>query len=201
VREPIRLGHVPAQQGAAKLHLALDHEGYLPVFACITDGKSHDIKYTILRENPVPEKGPVMGDHYLEMESTEQPQYRQVLRVATIWDQETQEEMAFLTNHFEFGATTIARILQKALANRTVLQSPQATLAGEGVRGHQRQCPQDPDLDGTDRHADDPAKQRPRYPVLQESHAGDALPTLALHQKIVDLLDFLQIELGPAVVS
>jgi hypothetical protein len=144
-------------KGAAKVHLVLDHEGYLPVFACITDGKSHDItvgrkmhfeagtivvmdkgyvdyawwqqmsadgvflvtrlkkdlKYAIIRQNPVPEKGPVIGDHYLELESTEQPQYRQVLRVITIWDEEKQEEMAFLTNHFEFGATTIARIYKE----------------------------------------------------------------------------------------
>ena len=58
----------------------------------------------------MPEKGPIIGDHYIEIESTEQPQYRQVLRVVTIWDEEKQEEIAFLTNHFEFGATTIARI-------------------------------------------------------------------------------------------
>jgi hypothetical protein len=30
-------------KGAAKVHLLLDNEGYLPCFACITDGKSHDI--------------------------------------------------------------------------------------------------------------------------------------------------------------
>ena len=30
-------------KGAAKIHLLLDHEGYLPCFAHITDGKSHDI--------------------------------------------------------------------------------------------------------------------------------------------------------------
>ncbi len=30
-------------KGAVKLHLLLDNEGYLPCFACLTDGKSHDI--------------------------------------------------------------------------------------------------------------------------------------------------------------
>ncbi len=30
-------------KGAVKLHLLLDHEGYLPVFANITDGKVHEI--------------------------------------------------------------------------------------------------------------------------------------------------------------
>ncbi len=31
-------------KGAVKLHLLLDHDGYLPVFAHITDGKSHEVK-------------------------------------------------------------------------------------------------------------------------------------------------------------
>ena len=144
-------------KGAAKVHLVLDNEGYLPVFACITDGKTHDVtagrkirfeagtivafdkgyvdyawwqqmtedgvffvtrlkqdlKYTIVKENPVPENSKVRGDHWIEIESTQQPQYRQVLRVVTIWDEKKQEEMAFLTNHFQFGATTIARIYQE----------------------------------------------------------------------------------------
>jgi len=31
-------------KGAVKLHLLLDHDGYLPSFAVITDGKRHDVK-------------------------------------------------------------------------------------------------------------------------------------------------------------
>jgi hypothetical protein len=31
-------------KGAVKLHLLLDHDGYLPVFAHITDGKGHEVK-------------------------------------------------------------------------------------------------------------------------------------------------------------
>lgn len=31
-------------KGAVKLHLVLDHDGYLPSFAVITDGKCHDVK-------------------------------------------------------------------------------------------------------------------------------------------------------------
>lgn len=31
-------------KGAVKLHLLLDHDGYLPVFAHITDGKTHELK-------------------------------------------------------------------------------------------------------------------------------------------------------------
>lgn len=144
-------------KGAVKLHLLLDNEGYLPCFAVITDGKSHDVtvgrtlrfapgtvvvmdkgyvdypwwqrlsedgvffvtrlkqdlKYTILGENPLPTKGGVRGDHWIEIASTQQRRYKQVLRVVTIWDEEKQEELAFLTNHFEFGATTIARVYKE----------------------------------------------------------------------------------------
>ncbi|MEC4685117.1 MAG: transposase [Nitrospirota bacterium] len=31
------------RRGAVKLHLLLDHEGYLPVFAHITEGKVHEV--------------------------------------------------------------------------------------------------------------------------------------------------------------
>ena len=31
-------------KGAVKLHLLLDHDGYLPVFAHVTDGKVHEVK-------------------------------------------------------------------------------------------------------------------------------------------------------------
>jgi hypothetical protein len=144
-------------KGAAKVHLLLDNEGYLPAFACITDGKAHDVtvgrklrfqagtilvidkgyvdygwwqqmteegvffvtrlkrdlKYRVIQENPVPEQGNVRGDHWIELESTQQRGKCQVLRVVTIWDEEKQEELAFLTNHFEFGPTTIARIYKE----------------------------------------------------------------------------------------
>lgn len=144
-------------KGAAKVHLLLDNEGYLPCFACITDGKSHDVtvgrrlrfvpgtivvmdkgyvdyywwkqmsedgvyfvtrlkqdlKYTVIAENPVPAHSNVIGDHLIEIPSTAQRPYTLVLRVVTVWDEQKQEELAFLTNHFEFGATTIARIYKQ----------------------------------------------------------------------------------------
>jgi len=31
-------------KGAIKLHLLLDHDGYLPVFACLTEGRQHEMK-------------------------------------------------------------------------------------------------------------------------------------------------------------
>jgi IS4 transposase len=35
------------------------------------------------------------------------------LRLVSVWDEQKQEELAFLTNHLEFGATTIARIYKE----------------------------------------------------------------------------------------
>lgn len=36
--------HYRQKKGAAKLHLVLDHDGYLPAFALITEGKVHDVR-------------------------------------------------------------------------------------------------------------------------------------------------------------
>src|SRR5216110_1083384 len=36
--------HYQTTKGAVKLHLLLDHEGYLPTFALMTDGKTHEIR-------------------------------------------------------------------------------------------------------------------------------------------------------------
>jgi hypothetical protein len=36
--------HFQRTKGAIKLHLLLDHDGYLPSFACITEGKVHEIR-------------------------------------------------------------------------------------------------------------------------------------------------------------
>src|SRR5258708_30619478 len=137
-------------KGAVKLHLLLDNEGYLPCFAHITDGKSHDVtvgrtlrfapgtiavfdkgyvdydwwkqigedgayfvtrlkqdlKYTVIEERAVPENRNVRGDHLIEFPAGRDRPYKLVLRVVTVWDEEKQEEFAFLTNHFDFGATT-----------------------------------------------------------------------------------------------
>ena len=36
--------HFRRTKGAVKLHLQLDHDGYMPCFAVITDGKTHEVK-------------------------------------------------------------------------------------------------------------------------------------------------------------
>lgn len=143
-------------KGAVKLHLVLDHEGYLPCFAVITDGKSHDItvgrtlrfeagtivamdkgyvdydwwkqltdegvyfvtrfkqdlKYEVIAEREAPKNSSVKSDREIRIRP-----YRKDLelnlRLITIWDDEKQEELMFLTNHMKFGATTVARIYKE----------------------------------------------------------------------------------------
>lgn len=143
-------------KGAVKVHLLLDNEGYLPCFACITDGKKHDVtigrtlrfqpgtivvfdkgyvdydwwaemngdgvyfvtrfkqdlKIEVIAEREVPQNSKVLRDQDIRITP-----YRKnltlMLRLVTIWDEEKQEEITFLTNHLNFGATTIARIYKE----------------------------------------------------------------------------------------
>jgi len=44
VGEHVRLAKFRRTKGAIKLHLLLDHDGYLPSFAVVTEGKTSEIK-------------------------------------------------------------------------------------------------------------------------------------------------------------
>lgn len=143
-------------KGAVKLHLLLDNEGYLPCFACLTDGKSHDItaarkmsfqpgtilvmdkgyvhydwwqqlsqqgvyfvtrlkkdlQWKVLENRPVPQNSDILRDQIIEIRPYRR-NYTLKLRIVTKWDVDNQEEIQFLTNHLEFGATTIARIYKE----------------------------------------------------------------------------------------
>ena len=45
------LGQISQDQSAVKLHLLLDHDGYLPTYAYISNGKKHDV--TVARKVPL----------------------------------------------------------------------------------------------------------------------------------------------------
>jgi hypothetical protein len=144
-------------KGAAKVHLLLDHEGYLPCFACITDGKSHDITvarklkfqpgtiiamdkgyvdydwwerlteqgvyfvtrlkkdmlWDELESRTVPQNSPILRDQMIQLRPSLQRRYSMQLRVVTMWNEEQEEELQFVTNHLGLGATTIARIYKE----------------------------------------------------------------------------------------
>jgi hypothetical protein len=143
-------------KGAVKLHLVLDHEGYLPCFAVVTDGKSHDItvgrklrfeagtivamdkgyvdykwwkqmtedgvyfvtrfkqdlKHEIAAERETPKNSNVRRDVEINIKPHREG-FELRLRLVTVWDKDKHEELTFLTNHLNFGATTIARIYKE----------------------------------------------------------------------------------------
>jgi transposase len=144
-------------KGAVKIHMLLDNEGYLPTFAVITDGKSHDItvgrkmkfdpgtiavfdmgfvdydwwaqlteedvffvtraradiQWDVLEERKVPENTQVRKDQIIRLRPSQRQSYEMKLRVVTIWDEEKQTELQFLTNNLELAARTIARIYKE----------------------------------------------------------------------------------------
>ena len=143
------------KKGAIKLHMLLDHDGYLPVFAHITEGAVHDVnvaplldlapdsivamdrayndyalfsawtekgiwfvtrmknnaKYRVVLTIKIPKHRNILSDEIIALTGTgaakKCPHY---LRRVVVWDEENQREIVLLTNHTEFGATTIAAI-------------------------------------------------------------------------------------------
>lgn len=142
-------------KGAIKLHLVLDHEGYLPSFGLISEGKTHDVKvahtlsfesgtvvvddrayndyrlfakwteeevyfvtrmkenalYKVIESRPVPKNRSVLKDQVIGLtgiDAWEKCPYP--LRRVELYSPEREEVLVFLTNHFGFGATTIAAI-------------------------------------------------------------------------------------------
>lgn len=142
-------------KGAVKLHLLLDHEGYLPTFACISTGKKHEVKqarsvplspgsivvidrgysdyslftfwiekgiffvtrlkdnaeYEVVQENSVPRNRSILADQLITFTGFyAHKRCPHVLRKVVVWDPQNNKEIALLTNHLEFGATTISAI-------------------------------------------------------------------------------------------
>jgi hypothetical protein len=145
-------------KGAIKLHLLLDHDGYLPCFGVITEGKVHDVKvawslsfepgtvvvddrgyndyglfakwteeevyfvtrmkdnalYTVVEEREVPHNRGVLKDQVIFLSgSGAWNKCPYALRRVEVWDEEKQQSLVFLTNHFDFGSSTIAAIYKE----------------------------------------------------------------------------------------
>jgi hypothetical protein len=142
-------------KGAVKLHLLLDHEGYLPVFAHITEGRVHEVNiaktlsfpkgsivvidrgyvnyelfstwieegtyfvtrqkgnadFTVIENRTVPRNRNILRDQIIEFKgySSRKKCPHRVRRIE-VWDKDNEQIVVLLTNHCEFGATTIASI-------------------------------------------------------------------------------------------
>lgn len=71
-----------------------------------------DLKYEVIAEREVPQNRNVIQDREIRI-APYRKDFTLHLRLVTIWDEEKQQEMTFLTNHLKFGATTIARIYRE----------------------------------------------------------------------------------------
>src|SRR6187402_121144 len=140
-------------KGAVKLHLLLDHDGYLPSYALLTEGKVADVtvaqqlvlpkgsvvvvdrgyndytmferwcaegvffvtrlkdnaSYVVVERRPVPVHGPILADELIAFQVFQAGRkvvhtYRRI----EVWLPDRQETLVLLTNHLEFGPTTIA---------------------------------------------------------------------------------------------
>ena len=145
-------------KGAIKLHLVLDHDGYLPCFCVMTEGKVHDVKvaqslslepgtvvvddrgyndyrlfakwieegvffvtrmkdnalYTVIEKRPVPQNRSVLKDQIILLSgSGAWAKCPYPLRRVEIWDAQKQEVLVFLTDHYDFGASTISALYKE----------------------------------------------------------------------------------------
>jgi hypothetical protein len=145
-------------KGAIKLHLLLDHDGYLPTYAYISNGKRHDVTIarkvplapgsivamdrgyndyklfaswtengiffvTRLKENAdymvienliAPKNRNILSDQLIQFTGyTAQKNCPHILRRIVVWDNEKGREIVLLTNHLDFGATTISAIYKE----------------------------------------------------------------------------------------
>jgi hypothetical protein len=142
-------------KGAVKLHLLLDHDGYLPSYAYISNGKKHDVTiarkvplsaysivamdkgyndyslfahwtenhiyfvtrlkdnadYSVVENRPVPQNRNILADQLIRFNGYYAcKKCPHILRKVVVWDKENNRQIVLLTNHLEFGATTISAI-------------------------------------------------------------------------------------------
>ena len=142
-------------KGAIKLHMLLDHDGYLPAFAYISNGKKHDstvakqvplaagsivamdrgynnyklfsdwtlnhiffvtrlksnADYEVVGSRSIPKNRNILSDETIRLTGYyAQKNCPHLLRKVVVWDDKNSREIVLLTNHFEFGSTTISSI-------------------------------------------------------------------------------------------
>jgi len=124
--------HFCRTKGAIKLHLILDHDGYLP-FAVITDANTAEVEiarqlhfdpdtivvddrgansvFQVVQQRPVPQDRHIVSDQIIELSDVKArekcPYY---LRRIELYNADTGEVLVFLTNHMSWGASTVAAV-------------------------------------------------------------------------------------------
>ena len=143
-----------ATKGAVKLHLLLDHDGLLPHFALITEGKKADVKvartlqfpagsmlvfdrgyndydwflslnrqkvsfvtrlkdnasWVVVETRPVPADSNVRADEIIVLTQHATEDNENFFRRVAWWDEKSQREFVYLTNHLDLDAATVAAV-------------------------------------------------------------------------------------------
>jgi len=142
-------------KGAIKLDLLLDHDGYLPTYAHISEGRRHDgtiarkvalapgsgvamdrgyndhrlfaywtdtgiffvtrlkenVDYAVIEDRVVPKRSNILADQLIQFTGFyAQKHCPYHLRRVMLWDTVKEREIVLLTNHLDFGATTLSAI-------------------------------------------------------------------------------------------
>jgi len=142
-------------KGGVKVHVALDHDSYMPSFVVITTAKVHDVRiaraldlnrgsiiafdrgyndyelfhlwtlkgiyfvtmmkenavYQVVENRPLPKHRNILSDQIIRLTGTRaEEKCPSLLRRIVVWDEENQRQIVLLTNHRDFGPTTIAEI-------------------------------------------------------------------------------------------
>jgi len=71
-----------------------------------------DLKIEVTAAREIPQNSPVRRDQDIRI-TPYRKDFTLQLRLVTIWDEDKQQEITFLTNHLKLGATTIARIYKE----------------------------------------------------------------------------------------
>lgn len=144
-------------KGGVKVHVLLDHDGYMPSFVSITDAKTHDSRVskklslkpgsivpldkgyvdfsqfqswteqrvffvTRMKDNRVyavdevripPKNKHILTDSIVHLTGTAAAKYPGPLRRITVETLEKGEDIVLLTNHLDFGASTILAIYKE----------------------------------------------------------------------------------------
>lgn len=72
------------------------------------------IRYEVVETRKLPQNRPILADQIIRLSSVKaQRTCPQLLRRIVVWDSENESEIVLLSNHLDFGATTIAAIYKQ----------------------------------------------------------------------------------------
>jgi hypothetical protein len=113
------------------------------------------MKYTVLKSwqsDELKEAG-VLDDQVIELDSASAVKYGgKKMRLVRFWDSIKNIEYEFLTNNFQWKATTVAALYKERWEIETFFKHLRAAAKGQQLCRHVRKCSPHTNLDGTDRH-------------------------------------------------